>query len=190
MPHPDEADPRPLTGEPLAVDLLNTRWIDEAGKHDLLDSPCGLATWLASPTVAAALDGCRVAADGPTLENLLRARAALDALVDATSPSDQARTALNEVLARGRLRHVLGPDGPRTVTEVDDPSWTPAWAAAADYLRLLGERPERLRPCANPACVLHFYDVSKNGTRRWCSMAGCGNRAKASRHYARRGSTG
>jgi predicted RNA-binding Zn ribbon-like protein len=33
--------------------------------------------------------------------------------------------------------------------------------------------------------VLHFFDVSKNGTRRWCSMSGCGNRAKARRHYAR-----
>ena len=34
-------------------------------------------------------------------------------------------------------------------------------------------------------CVLYFYDTSRNGTRRWCSMQGCGGRAKASRHYAR-----
>ncbi|MEK8104393.1 CGNR zinc finger domain-containing protein [Micromonospora sp. M12] len=36
-----------------------------------------------------------------------------------------------------------------------------------------------------PACVLHFYDTSRNGTRRWCSMDGCGGRAKAARHYQR-----
>jgi predicted RNA-binding Zn ribbon-like protein len=189
VPGPAEADPRPLIGEPLAVDLLNTRWIDAAGLHDLLDSLDGLAIWLASPVVAAALDDHRVAADGPTLANLLGARAALDALVDVTPPSDRARGALNEVLAHGRLRRTLSPEGPRTVTEIDDPSWAPAWAAAAGYLNLLDDRPERLRPCANPACVLHFYDVSKNGTRRWCSMAGCGNRAKASRHYARQSGT-
>ncbi|MGW2180327.1 CGNR zinc finger domain-containing protein [Streptomyces sp. NPDC001732] len=190
MPGPAEADPRPLIGEPLAVDLLNTRWIDAAGRHDLLDSLDGLASWLASPAVAAMFDDHRVAADDPTLTNLLGTRAALDALVDAAPPSDRARRALNEVLAHGRLRRVLGPEGPRTVTEVDDPSWMPAWTAASSYLHLLDDRPERLRPCANPACILHFYDVSKNGTRRWCSMAGCGNRAKASRHYARQGNTG
>jgi predicted RNA-binding Zn ribbon-like protein len=35
------------------------------------------------------------------------------------------------------------------------------------------------------ACVLHFFDTSRNGTRRWRSMAACGNRAEASRHYGR-----
>jgi predicted RNA-binding Zn ribbon-like protein len=33
--------------------------------------------------------------------------------------------------------------------------------------------------------LLHFYDTTKSGTRRWCSMAVCGNRAKAARHYER-----
>jgi predicted RNA-binding Zn ribbon-like protein len=45
--------------------------------------------------------------------------------------------------------------------------------------------PDRIRVCAHEACVLHFFDTSRNGTRRWCSMAACGNRAKAFRHYAR-----
>jgi len=39
--------------------------------------------------------------------------------------------------------------------------------------------------CQNPACVLWFFDTTRNGTRRWCSMAVCGNRAKARRHYDR-----
>jgi predicted RNA-binding Zn ribbon-like protein len=29
-------------------------------------------------------------------------------------------------------------------------------------------------------------DESRAGTRRWCSMGECGNRAKARRHYLRR----
>ena len=43
----------------------------------------------------------------------------------------------------------------------------------------------RVRECANDKCLWLFLDESKNGTRRWCSMSACGNRAKAHRHYAR-----
>lgn len=68
---------------------------------------------------------------------------------------------------------------------MSDPDWGPAWLAARNYLELLGAAPDRIRSCAHDACVLHFLDTSRNGTRRWCSMATCGNRAKASRHYAR-----
>lgn len=45
--------------------------------------------------------------------------------------------------------------------------------------------PGRLRPCANPDCRLFLLDRSKNNTGRWCSMAVCGNRMKARRHYSR-----
>lgn len=43
-----------------------------------------------------------------------------------------------------------------------------------------------VRKCENPACVLYFYDTTKNHTRRWCSMSACGNRAKAAAHYERK----
>ena len=43
----------------------------------------------------------------------------------------------------------------------------------------------RLRHCANDKCLWLFLDDSKNGSRRWCSMQACGNRAKAHRHYLR-----
>jgi predicted RNA-binding Zn ribbon-like protein len=45
--------------------------------------------------------------------------------------------------------------------------------------------PGRLRPCANDECRLFLIDRSKAGTARWCSMAVCGNRMKARRHYER-----
>lgn len=42
-----------------------------------------------------------------------------------------------------------------------------------------------VRRCESPACTLWFLDVSKSHARRWCSMAVCGNRAKAASHRAR-----
>jgi predicted RNA-binding Zn ribbon-like protein len=46
-----------------------------------------------------------------------------------------------------------------------------------------------LRPCANIECQLFLIDRSKPNTARWCSMAVCGNRMKARRHYQRGRST-
>ncbi len=43
-----------------------------------------------------------------------------------------------------------------------------------------------VRKCENTACILFFYDNTKNHARRWCSMSGCGNRAKAAAHYRRK----
>ncbi|NJQ01632.1 CGNR zinc finger domain-containing protein [Streptomyces zingiberis] len=181
-----DPDPRPLTGEPLAIDLLNTRWIDAAGRHDLLASPEGTALWLRTPRVREALGDAPVVSGHATRDRLHQARAALEEAVAAPErPTPSALAAVNEVLSHGRLRQVLRAGGPDTVIEVDDPGWFPAWAAVADFLRLVADRPDRIRACGNDECVLHFYDVSKNGTRRWCSMSGCGNRAKARRHHAR-----
>ncbi len=36
----------------------------------------------------------------------------------------------------------------------------------------------RVRRCANQACRVLFFDSSRPGTRRWCSMGTCGNQAK------------
>ncbi len=166
-------------GEPLGLDLLNTVWVDAEGTHDLLADAEGLALWLSAHGFAE-----RVPASAGVREALVGARDAIAAhLGEPGSPT--ALAALNAVLARGALRRSVDPDGPRTVIDVDDPAALPAWTAAEDYLRLRERDPSRLRHCSGPGCVLHFYDTSRRGDRRWCSMAGCGNRAKAARHYAR-----
>jgi len=54
-----------------------------------------------------------------------------------------------------------------------------AWDALAR------NKPGRLRPCANDECRLFLLDRSKANAARWCSMAACGNRIKARRHYQR-----
>lgn len=41
----------------------------------------------------------------------------------------------------------------------------------------------RLRVCGANDCGWLFVDHSKNGRRRWCDMADCGNRAKQQRYY-------
>lgn len=41
----------------------------------------------------------------------------------------------------------------------------------------------RLRRCDDDGCGWLFLDRSKNGSRRWCSSADCGNRARGRRHY-------
>ncbi|MFB4317752.1 CGNR zinc finger domain-containing protein [Actinomadura sp. 21ATH] len=173
------ADPRPLVGEPLCLDLINTRWVDGGARHDLLDSTGGLAVWLRS----AGLDG-RATADRATLDATVETRDVLLALLEQRS-SPEATEALNRILARGALHHRLGSDGPEDHARTDDPAWLPSWLAAADYLRLLADSPGRVKPCSHPDCILYFHDTTKNGTRRWCSMAICGNRAKAARHYER-----
>ncbi len=169
---------RPLTGEPVAVDLLNTRWVVGSEQFDLLDSVAGLRQWLTEVGMVE-----RFTADPVTLSRLLGVRDTLDRLL--RDPRDpEATDELNAVLAHGSVRRLLHDAAPDTVVDYEDSSWGPAWIAAANLLDLL-ERHDRLRGCANSACVLHFFDTSKNGTRRWCSMSGCGNRAKAARHHAR-----
>jgi len=59
--------------------------------------------------------------------------------------------------------------------------FAPLLYAATDLFTSLD--PLRLRQCQS--CVLHFYDTTKNATRRWCSMKLCGNRAKAAKYAAR-----
>jgi predicted RNA-binding Zn ribbon-like protein len=59
----------------------------------------------------------------------------------------------------------------------------PVLWSAADMLTRLDRF--RVRRCANDECLWLFIDQSKGGTRRWCDMSSCGNRAKARRHYRR-----
>jgi predicted RNA-binding Zn ribbon-like protein len=50
--------------------------------------------------------------------------------------------------------------------------------------QLLGTWP-RLRACRKPSCRFAYYDYTKNASRAWCSMATCGNQAKAQRRRQR-----
>ena len=57
-------------------------------------------------------------------------------------------------------------------------------ALAEEAELLTSGRLDRIRECPGlDGCGWLFYDTSRNGSRRWCSMEGCGNRAKGRRHY-------
>ncbi|MGG3306934.1 ABATE domain-containing protein [Paenibacillus lautus] len=60
---------------------------------------------------------------------------------------------------------------------------TPIAASAVDFLTTHDLK--LVKKCENPACVLRFYDNSKNGTRRWCSPKTCGNRMKVAAYLER-----
>lgn len=42
-----------------------------------------------------------------------------------------------------------------------------------------------VKTCEGPSCTLIFLDQTNRHSRRWCSMATCGNRAKQAAHRAR-----
>jgi predicted RNA-binding Zn ribbon-like protein len=96
---------------------------------------------------------------------------------------------LNEELARAyRHRRVAaGVEGYEWEwidhdTAFDGVLWSVAHAAAE---LLTSPSLVRVRQCAGDPCGWLFYDMSRNRSRRWCNMEGCGNRAKARRYYER-----
>jgi predicted RNA-binding Zn ribbon-like protein len=100
---------------------------------------------------------------------------------------DEALDALNDALAAAppRRRLVAVGGGYAWAAESGAPSVSlllaPVLWSAADLLARADQL--RVRRCANDKCLWLFIDRSKAGTRRWCDMAACGNRAKAQRHY-------
>ncbi len=78
--------------------------------------------------------------------------------------------------ARGGFEWVWG----GAKTDLERVLWPVSRAAAS---LLTSKDLGRVRECAAPECAWLFLDGSKNGTRRWCDMTVCGNRAKARRHY-------
>ncbi|GHJ41010.1 CGNR zinc finger domain-containing protein [Streptomyces sp. TS71-3] len=157
--------------EERLLDLLNTTPVVQGTQQDLLDDPDGGRRWLREH------GGTGTAGE---LRHTRAARDALQKVVRGEGPP--------ESLA-GFLR------GARPVPEVTGHgvAWTldvPAdrkWAATAvlAWGTLAETRPGRLKPCANPECRLFLLDRSKANTGRWCSMAVCGNRMKARKHYGR-----
>jgi predicted RNA-binding Zn ribbon-like protein len=166
-------DPRPLLGEPLPLDLINTTWVSGDGLQDLLVDEAGARIFLDA-------HGFDAPVDAAARRALRETREALRALLaDPSSPT--ARHGVNALLERGAQRPLLGVGGVEVA--VDAPvAWRVPWLCAAAMVTLLETRADRIHGCANPDCVLWFLDTSRPGTRRWCSMAACGNRDKAIRH--------
>jgi predicted RNA-binding Zn ribbon-like protein len=126
------------------------------------------------------------------LDDALRARDVLRQLLmsvaDETPPDAKALEDLNRRQIKamasveikwhdGRLQWAPRAD-PRMTTILDRVVWRAGVLLSSNDVK-------RLRRCANPDCGWLFLDRSKNGTRRWCSMRECGDRAKSKRYYQR-----
>ena len=93
-------------------------------------------------------------------------------------------------LAMSRAGVHSGPDGlqwdwsvPTTGTvDLAQPLW-PVVRSAADLLT--GPSLERIKRCPGEGCGWLFLDTSRNGSRRWCDMSSCGNRARVRAFAAR-----
>jgi hypothetical protein len=157
--------------EVLLLDLLNTTpVVDRTQRDDLADAEAGRA-WLAAHGQRASDDEWRA---------VVEARAALQRVVR----GDGAAASLARFVDGVRYGASFAQDG--VTWALDLPEGRSAAARAVltwDALRVSG--PGRLRPCANPECRLFLIDHSKPNSARWCSMAVCGNRMKARRHYQR-----
>jgi predicted RNA-binding Zn ribbon-like protein len=115
---------------------------------------------------------------------LARARAAPPAAADLERLNAELARALSRrrIVARGD-RLALGWDD---AVALDAPLWPIADSAAT--LLSSDARADRIRVCGlfdTEECSWLFVDETRAGTRRWCSMDDCGNKAKARRHYRR-----
>lgn len=192
-------DPVPLTGEPLTLDLINTRPCTAAGVVDLIATPGGLGEWLAAQTgrvpgfPADEPAGSIAAADLAAVQ-AVREHAAV-AVDRARKGSRPPATALRSLIRAQCLapavlepiwdgsvivavRRRTGPIGVRLAAQLAE--------ATADLLADPAITTVRL--CDGPGCVMLFLPAHPR--RRWCSAARCGNRARVARYYRQRKAVG
>jgi predicted RNA-binding Zn ribbon-like protein len=163
--------------------FVNT--VDFASGDDALGTPDGLAGWLAAhglgDAVAQPADVGRAAALREALRDLLLAHHGDH------RPDPRSAGVVDDAARRARLGvrfDAGGSAAPRPEAGGVDGALgallTIVAAAQADGTW------ERLKVCPWDTCRWAFYDRSRNRAGVWCSMAVCGNRAKAAALRARR----
>ncbi|MEV5751038.1 ABATE domain-containing protein [Actinoallomurus sp. NPDC052308] len=156
--------------------------------EELPDGPA-LAAWVRQ-CGPCSLD---VVADSAQAARARELREAVHALViaavrtgDPAACGDDARQHLNRAAAAPVPVPVLDASG-EIRWRADDPVTATLALIARDALDLVtSPAVTRVRECAGPRCGALFLDGSRPGTRRWCSMGTCGNRAKKTTRRARR----
>jgi predicted RNA-binding Zn ribbon-like protein len=163
------ADTAPDEGFLLAI--LNSTPVIEGVPADELADTARARAWLASA------GGLGTEAE---LRHVLEVRQLLQAVVRGEQSPDALAPALRGVtrvpaMTGGQITWTLSAPAERGL----------AVRAVLAWDALATQSPGRLRPCANDECRLFLIDHSKANAARWCSMAVCGNRMKARRHYQR-----
>ncbi|MGW3952470.1 CGNR zinc finger domain-containing protein [Streptomyces sp. NPDC004752] len=153
------------------LDLLNTTPVVNGAVRDHLADPEAAMSWQQAHGGSGSAEECR---------HLRQARDALQDVVRGSRPAASLAPLLKDVTSRPQLSsagvwwELVAPAERQLAVEA-----VLTWSALQEAM------PGRLRPCANPECRLFLIDRSKTNKARWCSMAVCGNRMKARRHYQR-----
>ncbi|HKV73032.1 MAG TPA: ABATE domain-containing protein [Gemmatimonadales bacterium] len=189
-----------LVGNLPCLDLVNTRPLRHGEPEELLATFADLVAWLeraglidgeASRRALRRWDG--KAAGDRVLQAARELREELREVAPRLAEGGKAGgglvRAINAVLASKPVVTMLAAEGREWRMEERAVSVQPLHllvpvARSAAWLIEHGE-PDLLRKCEDPACVLWFYDTTRNKRRRWCSMDGCGARAKAAAYYRR-----
>jgi predicted RNA-binding Zn ribbon-like protein len=164
--------------------FLNTT--DIGSGSDDLATPAELAAWLSERSLLES----GTDAGAHDLERSRELREALRALclVNSSGELDPAAPPVLDAAAeRAGLRLRFGANGEATMAPSAkgvDGAHGRLLAIVADSMR--SGTWERLKACRSDDCRWAFYDASKNHSRAWCSMAVCGNRAKARSFRERR----
>lgn len=153
------------------LDLLNSRPLVNGEEQDALGDPDGGRRWAREHGGDGSLAELALLRE---TRDILRDVVRGDSSPAALSPLLEGVHQIPEITSDGLQWTVKTPPHARLAVEV-----VLAWAATEKHM------PGRLRPCANDECRLFLLDRSRANRARWCSMAVCGNREKARRHYQR-----
>jgi predicted RNA-binding Zn ribbon-like protein len=185
------ADPQPGDRAPapgrlaLVQAFLNTRF-DLAGEHgETLTDPEAARAWFAERGLIGRGRRLRDA----DLQRVLAIREGLRAHAFANNGRELDPLGALEMrdASQGlRVEVRLGPAGPEF--HPDDRGTVDS--ALGLLLALAAEAKadgswRRLKACPGRNCGWVFFDQSRNGSSRWCSMSVCGDRAKSRAHYWR-----
>ncbi len=190
-----------FVGNHLALDFLNTKPILERTPTELLTNAAALEQWLVSSGTVTSqkqkvlMRAWRGSRRGEAFVRKLvafreRLRAAVLRLEAGSLPGDAFLAEIDKLLKEHPQRTSLRREDSNVVRSVyfeprePEDVWAPIVAAVAELLSEV--EPSRIRKCESGSCVLHFYDTSKKGSRRWCSMNICGNRLKVAAYQRRR----
>jgi predicted RNA-binding Zn ribbon-like protein len=191
-----------LHGGHLALDFVNTvDWRLAPQRRDLLPDYEVLVHW--GHRVGAVSDGelTRFVAEARShprksrqaLEEAIGLREALYRIFSATSDGERPRArdlqALKVAFADAVAHASLVPSelGFTWSWSESEPWHRIRWVVASAAVNLLFEGDlVRVKQCRDEGCGWVFLDISKNVSRRWCSMQGCGTRAKMRRQHRRK----
>jgi len=180
------------------LDFINTDLVLNGQPTDLLSSFQDLVAWLVQAGLLTEKDAARIEGGGgrDAMETLKQAKAFRSSMrnmaerLAARKPVPQAALALINQL----LRHRVGYAQVTRRNGMFERRYEAGFEDGNHVLGLLAETASDLlcaydlslvKQCHNPACVLFFYDTTKNHARHWCSMDLCGNRSKVAAHYRR-----